>query len=149
MGKRKKSKEKKTSKKRVEIDYSRWPIDPKAVYSMTGEWKGWRHLLRNDTICDDCGNEVCACANRGAMHSMVVEIALEHDGMLTPKAVQELAETHEQLKLEIMLNNGNSSFTTAREALSTMEKLASSPFVSIEGVKLAYSVDELKEMGLV
>ncbi len=41
------------------------PDDPKAYYSMTGEWRGWRDFLgvpADSPICDECGNHPCECA---------------------------------------------------------------------------------------
>ena len=41
------------------------PFDPKAHYSKSGEWKGWRHFLDFPAelpICDECGNLECDCA---------------------------------------------------------------------------------------
>lgn len=40
------------------------PDDPKAYYSMTGEWRGWRDFLgvpADSPICDECGNHPCDC----------------------------------------------------------------------------------------
>jgi hypothetical protein len=40
------------------------PDDPKAHYSMTGEWRGWRDFLgvpAHSPICDECGNHPCDC----------------------------------------------------------------------------------------
>jgi hypothetical protein len=39
----------------------RIPNDPKAHYTATGEWKGWRDFLGNPNICDECGNNPCTC----------------------------------------------------------------------------------------
>ena len=41
------------------------PDDPKAHYSLTGEWRGWRDFLgvpADSPICDECGNHPCECA---------------------------------------------------------------------------------------
>ena len=40
------------------------PDDPKAHYSLTGEWRGWRDFLGvpdDSPICDECGNHPCEC----------------------------------------------------------------------------------------
>jgi hypothetical protein len=40
------------------------PDDPKAHYSLTGEWRGWRDFLGvpdDSPICDECGNHPCDC----------------------------------------------------------------------------------------
>jgi hypothetical protein len=40
------------------------PNDPKAHYSLTGEWRGWRDFLgvpADSPICDECGNHPCEC----------------------------------------------------------------------------------------
>lgn len=40
------------------------PDDPKAYYSMTGEWRGWRDFLGvpdDSPICDECGDHPCEC----------------------------------------------------------------------------------------
>ena len=41
------------------------PDDPKAHYSLTGEWRGWRDFLgvpADSPICDECGNHPCDCS---------------------------------------------------------------------------------------
>ena len=40
------------------------PDDPKAHYSLTGEWRGWRDFLgvpADSPICNECGNHPCEC----------------------------------------------------------------------------------------
>lgn len=40
------------------------PDDPKAHYTLTGEWRGWRDFLGvpdDSPICDECGNHPCEC----------------------------------------------------------------------------------------
>jgi hypothetical protein len=39
----------------------RVPSNPKAHYTATGEWKGWRDFLGRSDICDECGNSPCTC----------------------------------------------------------------------------------------
>ena len=50
---------------RLIVNPSRIPDAPKAYYSMTGEWRGWRDFLglpADSPICDECGNHPCECA---------------------------------------------------------------------------------------
>jgi len=40
------------------------PADPKAYYTSTGDWQGWRDWLGVDAsslICDECGDHPCQC----------------------------------------------------------------------------------------
>lgn len=40
------------------------PDDPKAYYSATGEWRGWRDFFgvpADSPICDECGTHPCEC----------------------------------------------------------------------------------------
>ena len=42
------------------------PDDPKAYYSTTGEWRGWRDFLgvpADSPICDECGDHPCECTD--------------------------------------------------------------------------------------
>jgi len=44
---------------------SEFPYDPKAYFTGSGEWKGWRAFLgapAGSPICDECGYDPCQCA---------------------------------------------------------------------------------------
>ncbi len=142
----KKTSKKTAKKKAAKIDRSRWPIDPKAVYSVTGEWRGYKALFGKN-VCDDCGNEDCECANLGAMHSVVVAIAVEHNGYLPPEAVNELAFTHENLSLTAVYSDGEETYL-AKDIVNAVSSRMEDEDVDILGVRLAYNESELVEMGL-
>ena len=140
-------KKKVSTKKKVDIDWSRMPIDPKAYYTATGEWNGWQQLCGKG-VCDDCGEENCVCATQGVMHSAIVAFAMEHDdGYLSPGAVLELAITHQNLNLTATFSDGEQTFC-AKDIVDCVNSKIDTG-VDHYSVRLAYTKSELVEMGLI
>ena len=127
----------------LQIDKRKLPIDPKAYYSATGEWQGWRKLCGNNLICDECGNEICECEKMKGVSLLVTQLLDQVNIPLTMAHVNELAVSHPHLLVDLHFED-MSKTVPSQKAFAQVEALGH----KLKGIYLSENVDQLRKMGL-